>query len=177
MSDKNLTDALNNIMKKTKFFEKLDKIQFYVGSFVLFSSIIGIAGIFIQYSNINNNKKIIDKIELKYNENLHHLNNKISDLEYKLVYLMDNQQNYLDKIKHSPLIIIGKQENISTSSSISSLIDLSKKNINEQNEENKQKCKIEQKDIIEDDELINECYDIIPLNNNKKITGIKRWLF
>jgi hypothetical protein len=39
MSDSNLSDkiaeSITNILKKTKVFEKIDEIQFYIGSFFL----------------------------------------------------------------------------------------------------------------------------------------------
>lgn len=177
MSDLNLTDAFTNVIKKNKFFEKLDKIQFYVGSFVLFSSIIGITSLFIHHSNINiiyENRQIINKnkneimknMEVKHSEILSVMNNMLYNYENKLVALLENQQKSLDEIKNSPLVNIGRKENISRNVSISSLTDSLINNNNEH----------ENEVHVEDNELINECYDIIPLNNNKKITGIN-WLF
>lgn len=61
MSDSNLTDKISetisetitNVFKKTKVFEKIAKIEFYIGSFVVVSSIIGITNIYMNYYNFN----------------------------------------------------------------------------------------------------------------------------
>ena len=167
MSDLNLTEkiseALTNILKKTKAFDKLDKIKFYLGAFVLISSIVSVTNIIIHYSVINrisenkerinknkNENEIMYKIEVKHIELLSVMNNMLNNHESKLITLLEKHIKSLDKIN----------------TSISSLsFDSSQQNIAEQKETN------------QDDELINECYDLIPLNNNKKFTGIKSWLF
>ena len=61
MSDSNLTekitDSITNVMKKTKVFDELKNIQFYFGSFVLVSSIVGITSVVIHYFNAKNIEK------------------------------------------------------------------------------------------------------------------------
>jgi hypothetical protein len=181
MSDLNLTEkiseAFTNVIKKTKAFDKLDKIKFYLGSFVLISSIVSVTNLFIHYSiinrisqnreNINKNKnEIFYKMEVKQIEILSAVNNMLNEHQDKMISLLEKHQKSLDEMKKIQFIDIEKKESITTNTSISSLsIDLYQQNITEQKETN------------EDDELINECYDLIPLNNNKKFTGIKSWLF
>lgn len=192
MSESNLTekitDTLNNIFKKSKIFEKLDKIQFYIGTFIFFSSMIGITSITINYINMNkiiqnektikkNMSNIEEKIDnLKINEKINKLNLKIDDMENKIIFLLDKQKESLDEIKNLPLLNILKKDSISRSTSISSILDdLSPKKKFDETE-------VFNSNIIEnennkDDELIDDCYDIIPLNNSKKVTGFKSWLF
>lgn len=139
-----LADSFVDVFKKTKLFEKIDKIHFYIGSFVLFTSIISITGFAIHYSNTT---KINENIQI-LNNNKREIIDKINNLEDKIIKKIESQEI---KVKSS-LSMDNNQININDQ----------KKNIN---------------DTDNDDELINDCYDYIPLNNIKKVTGIKKWLY
>lgn len=146
MSEINITEAFVQVFKKTKVFEKLDKIQFYMGSFLLFTTVICMTSIAIQYSNttaIYENTRII-------NNNKRDIIDKINNLEDEIMKMMESRETKEDNI------LINKH----------------------QHQEKEDTDKPEDKDANNgDDELINECYDSIPLNNNKKITGIKKWFY
>ena len=142
MSDPNfpdkLSECINNFLKKPDVFNKIEKVQFYIGSFVLISSIIGITGILINYSNSNEinklNKKIKDT-ELSIKDNvtlsrtliLNLTENKINQLKDKINSLLSNQlyslnqiQNDLNIIKNLPIMNIIKKNTISASTSVQS---------------------------------------------------------
>lgn len=113
MSDSNLTDkiseTISNIFKKTEVFEKMGKIQFYVNSFLIVSSIIGLTNIYINYCNIDKINNLEKKI--KDCENI---------LKYEIIYkLIDEVKKEVEfnQIKETKLY---KPEMISTSTSISS---------------------------------------------------------
>lgn len=157
MSDSNLTDkiseTISNVFKKTEVFEKMGKMQFYVNSFLIVSSIIGLTNIYINYCNIdkinNLEKKIKDcenilKCDIK-------INRQHNEIIYKLIDEVKKEVKF-NQIKESKLY---KPEMISTSTSISSFssvkIILPPENNNCDNDI------IVQEDIeeIEDNELYN----------------------
>lgn len=192
MSDSNLTekitDSINNIINKTKIFEKIDNLQFIIGSFTIFTSVIGITNIIINYSNrnmIKNNEEIINKNrysveDLLINNNkiyITFLENKINELENKLLTTLKeqkNEENILHEIKNLLIFNIQKKNCISASTSISSILLESPKNPLNSRQSND--LSINQEDLVEDNELINECYDNIPLNNIKKTIN-SNWFF
>ena len=144
MSDPNfpdkLSECINNFLKKPDVFNKIEKVQFYIGSFVLISSIIGITGILINYSNSNEinklNKKIKDT-ELSIKDNvtlsrtliLNLTENKINQLKDKMYNLFEDNinslyeiQNSLNIIENLPIMKIVKKDTISVSTSVQSFV-------------------------------------------------------
>jgi len=152
MSEINIPEAFLHVLKKTKVFEKLDKIQFYLGSFVIFTTVVCMTSVAIQYSNttaIYENKQII-------NNNKREIIAKINNLENKIMKIIEIQDH---KYKH-------EQDDTST-------------NKNQKKEDTNKPDDKDECEENDDDELINECYDSIPLNNNKKVTGmaINKWFY
>lgn len=191
MTESNLiSDAISDVFKKTKVFEKIQNFEFYVGSFVFISSIIGISGIAINYynnqvineklSNLNmlleNNSRETNKKLAKYYDlsDKHHneilkiaYNNgdKIMEIRNEYIMLFDRQQNIIREILNLPLL----NENC-ISRELSNLSQL----IEDTPEKKPEIIIQETKEIhVEEDELVDECYDSIPLSNAKKVTGIK----
>ena len=134
MSDSNLSDkiaeSITNILKKTKVFEKIDEIQFYIGSFFLISSIYFTGNIVSKYyitkKQFNNNKTMIADIkDLKNNYILLHddikiLHNKITELEIRLTTSLEDHN----------VLNIEKIDMISASTSLSSFtLDSSPKEV------------------------------------------------
>lgn len=179
----NLSDVVTKAFKKTEMFEKILKFEFYIGSFVLISSIMGITCIYMNYNNNSNMDKIKHQINesesmLKSNFEMNRkqslmqyeilqseilmLNKKLSELaEYKQNILREIEELNLNK-KTDEYMVCNR---ISTSTSMSSFSPIKITNT-----------------IFEDvrehdyDELLHECYDSIPLNNLKKNTGLS-WIF
>ncbi len=191
MTESNLiSDAISDVFKKTKVFEKIQNFEFYVGSFVFISSIIGISGIAINYYNnqvineklsklnrlLENNSRETNKTLAKYYDlsDKHHneilkiaYNNgdKIMEIRNEYIMLFDRQQNIIREILNLPLL----NENC-ISRELSNLSQL----IEDTPEKKPEIIVQETKEIsVEEDELVDECYDSIPLSNAKKVTGIK----
>jgi hypothetical protein len=160
-----------------KIFDKIDftkKCATGIAIFTLFTALIT----FDNYRrNIYNNEKIIKKIkdENKINEM------KINDLlesNKKIVEILETQTKMLNDILQNPLLNLSNIEPLTDNSSVLSLSPLlSPKNEEFNNEFTDYKIQsdiIQQKNDIEDNELLNECYENLPCNNSKKITGLNK---
>ena len=174
MSDSSLTkkisESITNIF--TQELLSLQRMKLYLNLFLMFSSILGITNVVINYYNYNNNVnnnvnndvnndvnnninniksilRLLSDIEISNDNRFNDLENKITALENKLVILLGIQDKYLKEIKDAPILSIRKSELVSKSSSSSSCSSIISndllKNINEYHE-------------IKDDE-----YDIISL--------------
>lgn len=190
MSDLNLTDKISetitNIFKKTEVFEKIANIQFYLNSFAVISSIIGITSIYINYCNLDKIKCLEDKI--KITENILKYNIKINRKQSQIIYnkLIDEVKNQIEISSKLISKIIETQsfkpEMISASTSVTSFsplkitIPVETDNRINQNDDLVNQNDYNNNNIDSDDELIKECYDSIPMNNVKKYTSLN-WLF
>ena len=195
-----LSECINNFFKKPEVFNKIEKVQFYIGSFVLISSIIGITGILLNYSNSNEinklNKKIKDT-ELSIKDNvtlsrtliLNLTENKINQLKDKMYNLFEDNinslyeiQNSLNIIENLPIMKIVKKNTISVSTSVQSFVSESELDL-ESESELETDLEIPDKSIIynreestyDDDEI----YKNIPTNETTIKGYIKGfgWLF
>ena len=194
MSDNNLTEKISetitNAFKKTKVFEKIGKIEIYITSFIAVSTIISLTNMYINYCNMDRIQLLEDKLEgsenvLKHNIEInrqqnvlfhHKIINHIKEGTDISVY---SCKTIIEKMMDMKLLLQNsKKDVISKSTSVSDLntikpfksiasidsIDGWKENVIHQ----------EYVKDMEDDELLNECYDSIPLNNLKKNTN--SWL-
>lgn len=190
MSDLNLTDkvseTITNIFKKTEVFEKIENIQFYLNSFVVISSIIGITSIYINYCNLDKIKCLEYKI--KETEKILNYNIKINRKQNQIIYnkLIDELKKQVEissklisKITETQSF---KPEMISASTSITSFsplkitMPIETDDIVNQNDDWVNQNDYKNNNIDSDDELIKECYDSIPMNNAKKYISLN-WLF
>ena len=188
-----ISETITNAFKKSKIFEKIEKFEMYFGSFLLITSIVGITTISINMlarqdiinikENIEGNENVLKyHIDVNRKRNLiEHcsLKSEILMLNNQLLLLLENQEkiiSLLEDIKiiknsdeHRLSINISKIDCISASTSMNTFSPikiplLDKNNITDDVKDQ------------EYDELLNECYDAIPLNNLKKTTGLS-WLF
>lgn len=197
MSDNYLTDKLSESIittfKKTELFEKIDKVHFYVTSFVLLSSIMGLTCVYLNYSSntelqyvkdkIDNNDNILkSNIELNRRRNLiEHckIKSEVLNLERYLSEIIENQGIIINHLKEIKLLknpadikLIVKNDTVSASTSMTSFSPIKVPNLVAEFN----------LDVTEDnndqdyDELLNECYDNMPLNNAKKNMTLS-WLF
>lgn len=175
MSDSNsankISETIIGIFKKTKIFEKMEKIQFLVGTFVMVTSIIGITSIYMNYLNSSkickiseNQENISNIIEIKDIARIKKLENEINKLELKIDILLENQKNMMNDITNLPIYKIQKIQGINVSTSTSTFSPEKYFTIKKINDVDNN-----------DNELLDECYDSIPLNNIKT-TGLS-WLF
>jgi hypothetical protein len=151
INDKNITEKIAEIidfsLKKTVFYEsnkKINKIVTGVGSFIF---IVGICNIFINIYVYNKSKKIIYDYEI--------INNRLN----KTIKNIEILHSKLEKLLEESLE--NNEKKCVTESTSTSDIELSTTNSNI--------CD----NINDDNELLYECYDNIPCNNNKKITATK----
>ena len=190
MSDSNLTDkvseAIANVFKKPEVFEKIDKVIICFCTFVISSSIIGLTNIYINYCNSERLKRLEEKLEgsenvLKYNIEINRKKNAIcynkiiEQLKNDISVSIDTQQKITEKLLEiKGLMQYTKKEFISASTSVDTFSPI--KSFNSMDDLKHNIIEQEEPKIYEDDELMNECYDSIPLNNIKKNTGLS-WLF
>jgi len=180
--------------------EKISKIEIYIGSFFLVSSIIGLTGLYMNYANNMYSTTIKDKIEgieyiAKYNFEIERLDNSLRNdimdsnyviLNKKLSDLIENQQHIITQLEEIKLMKNSNDfficNHVPTTTSISSMSSFTPTKINNTFEgedeakyegQEKNKGKNEDEDY---DEILNECYDNIPLNNLKKNTALS-WVF
>jgi hypothetical protein len=192
MSESNLTekisDTITNVIKKTKFFEKLQNIEFYFTSFVMVSSVVGITGLVIHYYNANEIKKNQEEINnlrqdiITYNIDMITtikqlcVEEKFDNLEKKILKSIENQLITLNEIKNLPLLSVGKIDKLSRSTSVSSIfLESIPQKVSSINSDEGWHISEEEKNKCEDNDLLNDCYDTMPLSNVKKVTGIKGW--
>jgi hypothetical protein len=189
-----ISETITNAFKKSKIFEKIEKFEMYFGSFLLITSIVGITTISINMlarqdiinikENIEGNENVLKyHIDVNRKRNLiEHcsLKSEILMLNNQLLLLLENQEkiiSLLEDIKiiknsdeHRLSINISKIDCISASTSMNTFSPI------------KIPLLLDTNNIADDvkdqeyDELLNECYDAIPLNNLKKTTGLS-WLF
>lgn len=184
MSDNNLTEKISetitNAFKKTKVFEKIGKIEIYIGSFIAVSTIISLTTLYINYFNIDRIKLLEDKLEgtenvLKHNIEINRQQNALC--HHKIVkHIKDSKAILIDtenKIIDVKLLLQNpKKDLVSETTSMSGFSSF--KSIDSINGWKQHIIKQEDVKEMEDDELMNECYDSIPLNNLKKNTN--SWL-
>jgi hypothetical protein len=150
MSESNLTykltEAITNVVKKTKVFEKLQKIEFYTLTFLVITSFYGITNLVINQYNLKKIKENQNKNQIKNKEILENyftqynkiLEEKINNIEIKLSLLLEKKENNVKNISES----------------------------------NKLSTSHIEEDELEYTDLFDECYDNLPCNNSKKLNGI-----
>lgn len=201
MSEINLTDkiteSITNAFKKTEVFEKIGKFEFYVNSFLIITSIVGVTSIYINILNRERIKDIKQDIQgnenvLKYNIQINrkrnliehcNLKSEILILNKQLALILENQEKIINELEEMKLIKISEQNKlsiniskidcISASTSMNSFSPIKIPALLDDNHSNNVADDVKDQDY---DELLNECYDAIPLNNLKKNTGLS-WIF
>ena len=198
MSDINVADKISetitSALKKTEVFEKIGKIQFYINSFFIVTMLFGVASISINMLTRSEISSIKEEIEgnenvLKYHIDINRKRNLIEHCNLKsevlilnkqMALLLENQEKIISSLEEMKLIKnsdehrlsinISKIDCMSASTSMNTFSPIKIPLILETNNG---------ADDVKDqeyDELLNECYDAIPLNNLKKTTGLS-WLF
>jgi len=178
-----ISETITNIFKKSNLSNKANNVQLLLGISLIIPTAIGLLGYFGYNNLIYENKKLQYDMQQIYNLNYEYskkLNDRINILEIELKEQLEKNHILLTTISETPLLNIYKDKPISAcSSTISIMMEDSpgKPTIHIEEECNKQ-IDLQQDDkIVEDDELLNECYDSIPLSNTKKITGIKSFIW
>ena len=163
-----------------KLFDKVDFIKKCATGIALFTLLTGIITFENYRINYYNNEQITKKLRHENEEKI----NQLVESNKKIIEILEKQTKMLDEILENPLLNLSNIEPLTTSSSILSLSPVlsqsssmslvtSPKN-NELCENNSENVEQTEKVNKEDLELLNECYDNLPCNNSKKITGINK---
>ena len=176
MTDTFLNDKINevidSVIKKNNIFDKILEFKKLNSGFIFFSTI---TSTFL----ILNSLYINYKLNIKYCN----LKNKIEEID-----IMHNKINDIIEINKSIIILVKENQNLiqnnlnnlnnvnlySINSTLSSGSLYYNNSFNSNETINETINQTSNEDINDDDELISECYDNIPCNNIKKVTGINR---
>jgi hypothetical protein len=151
MSETNLIDAFSSAMKKANLFEKAIEIKRMLSGFIIITTIMGTTIIVNQMYK----QKSISFIE-----------NRVANLDKKIEKLMETNTKLYE--------IILQNNKLSNKFIENQLLHICKSNnIEIENFQNSTE-NITYNSNSEYDELLNECYDIIPCNNSKKVTGLNK---
>jgi hypothetical protein len=161
MSESNLVDkiseAFTKSIKKANIFEKFIEIKRMCAGLIIFSAITGVTLLVYQAYN----SCAIESIENKnccIEYDIHILNKKmekIIETNEKLYEIIMQNNKLSNKFIENQLLHICKSNNIEI-----------------ENYENNQNVENDN----DDDDLLNECYDVMPCNNSKKVTGLNKLL-
>ncbi len=187
MSDDNLSSQISEsilkVFKQTKLFEKFNKLNNYIETVIIISSILGLINLGINITNLYislKNKSDLLDIQI----NIISITNKLSTFEKIIEHTKNTTYNYLNNQKEimynimdiKTLLENSKKDVISSTISINSFSPVNSVNLINDLNYNVMNHKEFKRNENDDDELLDECYDIIPLNNLKKNTGLS-WLF
>jgi len=184
MSDFILMNKISDTI--TNIFKKIENTNFYIGSFSIVSSIIGLTGIYINYCNLYKIKTL--EKQIKCSKNVLKYNIEINRKQYQMIYnkLIEQLKNelqlsrkFLEQILEfqysKPEILLSS---ITTPfSPIKFVLPSEKKCLsNPVSDTNNSNNNSNNNNDDDYDELENECYDSIPMNNLKKNIGLN-WFF
>lgn len=149
--------------------DKLNTTQICIGAFTVFTAFLGITSIYnytLHYTCYTEDVELFGDICIKQDE----MSSSIQRIQFDIQCVnerLHQLQDKLDNLLESPILTIGKDKPLSPSrSDVSVILQDSMPNTEPENESEEY-----------DDELINECYDSIPLNNSKKVTGLRSFIW
>ena len=166
MTDTNMVEAFSKAMKKANIFEKAIEIKRMLSGFIILTTIMGTTIIINQIykkrsitsfeSRIDTLDKKIEKL-VETNATLYEIivqNNKLSNkfIENQLLHICNTNNTEIER-----------EDRKNTED-----------RLNREEKETRSNEEIGTKE--EYDELLDECYDIMPCNNSKKITGFNKFL-
>ena len=174
LNDK-MFDIFDSVIKKTHIFDKILELKKLNNGFIFFSTITStfliLNSLYINYTlNVEycNLKSKIGEIDIMHNK----INNMVEMNKNMMILVKENQnliQSNLNKVN-----LYSINSSLSSGSLYNNNNFNSSQSINQiSNEETKETEEINKKNN-DDHELLSECYDNIPCNNIKKVTGINR---
>ena len=151
MSEPSMVEAFTSAIKKANIFEKAIEIKRMLSGFIIITTIMGSTIIINQVykmQSITIFEKRLSNLEKKIE--------KLVETNAKLYEIILQNNKLSNKFIENQLLHICKSNNIEVERE-----DAKTMNINA--------------DLANDDnDLLNECYDIMPCNNSKKVTGLNR---
>ena len=151
MLEPSMVEAFTSAIKKANIFEKAIEIKRMLSGFIIITTIMGSTIIINQVykmQSITIFEKRLSNLEKKIE--------KLVETNAKLYEIILQNNKLSNKFIENQLLHICKSNNIEVERE-----DAKTMNINA--------------DLANDDnDLLNECYDIMPCNNSKKVTGLNR---
>lgn len=178
MTDSYLHDKMfevfDSVIKKTNIFDKILELKKLNNGFIFFSTITStfllLNSLYINYIlNIEycNLKSKIEEIDI-----IHNKINDIIEINKSMMILVKENQNLIQS-NLNKVHLYSINSTLSSGSLYYNNSFNSGESINQiSNEEIEKTEEVNNKN--DDDELLSECYDNIPCNNIKKVTGINR---
>jgi hypothetical protein len=151
MSDTNLVEAFSKAMKKANIFEKAIEIKRMLSGFIVLTTIMGTTIIINQ---------------LYKRQSITSFESRIDILDKKIEKLVENNATLYEIIMQNNKLSNKFIENQLLHICNSNNIEIEREDIKTMNKH---------ADVDNDDnDLLNECYDIMPCNNSKKVTGLNK---
>jgi hypothetical protein len=151
MSEPSMVEAFTSAIKKANIFEKAIEIKRMLSGFIIITTIMGSTIIINQVYKMQS-ITIFEK--------------RLSNLEKKIEKLVETNAKLYE--------IILQNNKLSNKFIENQLLHICKSNNIEIEREEAKTTNINADVVNDDDDLLNECYDIMPCNNSKKVTGLNR---
>lgn len=151
MSEPNMVEAFTSAIKKANIFEKAIEIKRMLSGFIIITTIMGTT-IIINQVYKRKSITIFDK--------------RLSTLEKKIEKLVETNAKLYE--------IILQNNKLSNKFIENQLLHICKSNNIEVEREDAKTMNINADVANDDNDLLNECYDIMPCNNSKKVTGLNK---
>jgi len=151
MSEPSMVEAFTSAIKKANIFEKAIEIKRMLSGFIIITTIMGTTIIINQVykmQSITIFEKRLSTLERKI-EKLVETNSKLYEI------ILQNNKLY-NKFIENQLLHICNSNNIEVEREDTKTMNI---NVDVSNDDN---------------DLLNECYDIMPCNNSKKVTGLNK---
>lgn len=149
MSEK-LTDSISKLIKKTSTFEKVETLLKGVSLFIFITGVVTLYNSYKLHKMTSHLNLSKNNMEYRINSNF----NKIIETNQKIILLIENSI----KLQSSVFCSCNNDELFKKQISLIEKIDNNNSDIK----------------IYDDDDFLNECYDNMPCNNSKKVSGLNR---
>jgi hypothetical protein len=151
MLEPSTVEAFTSAIKKANIFEKAIEIKRMLSGFIIITTIMGSTIIINQVYKMQS-ITIFEK--------------RLSNLEKKIEKLVETNAKLYE--------IILQNNKLSNKFIENQLLHIYKSNNIEVEREDAKTMNINADPANDDNDLLNECYDIMPCNNSKKVTGLNR---
>jgi hypothetical protein len=170
----NLADKFNI----SKMIEKVDFIKNCSAGIVLFTVISGLLAFENYRKDIYSKNEVINKINEK-NKIIEKKLDELIESNKLIIQMLEKHDVVLNKITNYPFVIFDSKNSLNYSSSNLSALTFHSEKEKQKEDENlydyiNYYCSEPNETEVEDQELLNECYDALPCNNSKKASGLNR---
>jgi len=174
LSISNFTDKFN----LSRISDKIDFIKNCSAGIVLFTVISGLLAFENYRKDIYNKKEVINKINEK-NKIIEKKLDELIESNKLIIQMLEKHDVVLNKNTNYPFVTFDSKNSLNYSSSNLSALTFHSEKEKQKEDENLNDylnyyCSEPNEKEVEDQELLNECYDTLPCNNSKKASGLNR---